>query len=992
MLRKGGLKLEKHGGAHGTGHEPAYFQQDSGISSFLDDENIQFIDSKEEDELAKFQDGGQGVVSGLEDGSLASMKNNKTHEGTYDSPSNLSDLETPLNDHVDGWLKTNASSAVCSINMTAGVAALSSSSGQAAGTESTRNISLSLGTTGIQDLVSSNNIIPNESSLQQTSSSSFILNSSDGISSIVSVKPDMTKSLTPGSSQSTLSLAGSNDSAISINSLLEHGSQGIQEFSFGNLSEDRSNTLMTPQELEAMPERGLEFEESVGPRDAKLSLPNGDLAAEGHSQVEPVQTQTESSENGTSTNPLSLASISISTDKSSNTTHIVLQTPQGLQVYQLNTADLTQATSALEQLGAHATTQGPGAGTIAVANLKDGMVAIPLDGASFNTNGITLDSSLIRDNVSDSDTSTSQMAAGKCKCPYEGCDKVFKKPVKLKIHMMKHTGERPFKCQENGCEWAFTTAYKLKRHMESHLGQKNYVCDIEGCGKKFSTIYNLRTHIDLHKRPNSHVCPEMGCEACFDTRRKLDAHLMKSHKDQGKKYKCPYEGCNKTFFSLSCMGSHKRVHLQDRDLTCHFEGCGRVFDKLCRLKQHERMHTGEKPYVCPVDGCGWAFTSSSKLTRHQQKHTQDRKWKCPDPNCNKAFLRAEHLKQHVLSHSGDRPFRCPVEGCSATFRAKCSLRVHVKKHNQPQKKVIFYCPLEGCDKKYITKISLRNHIAKHYTHDVTDGSGFDIVPILAEELQDNSLDGYSQSQVVTSSGVTIHPNSVILTSPDGTLLNPADFIATGDQSIVTAVQFPNDVITHHVGNNVVTQLIVTDSHTSSTDSLITTTAATSSSPTAKIAIATDSSAEGATRLLQENYSGSARTDYMSNHILSDRAKRRRQLLREKASIGFDELHLQDLAPKSTDLVPPSSGPTIAPHEILTSHAITFKDPETGTTYVQTQLLQDDPPNPEIYPPGEAHSPLSGDLSDGVLQDASTSDHTQPCVIFTSSTINLQDLE
>ncbi len=42
---------------------------------------------------------------------------------------------------------------------------------------------------------------------------------------------------------------------------------------------------------------------------------------------------------------------------------------------------------------------------------------------------------------------------------------------------------------------------------------------------------------------------------------------------------------------------------------------------------------------------------------------------------------------------------------------------------------------------------------------------------------------------------------------------------------------------------------------------------------------------------------------------------------------------------SSDLVTSSSGPVINPNEIMTSQAITIRDPETGAIYVQTQLLQ-----------------------------------------------------
>ena len=46
---------------------------------------------------------------------------------------------------------------------------------------------------------------------------------------------------------------------------------------------DRSNTLMTPQELERMPEVGLEFEQSVGPKELPKLAPisTSDIVNEG---------------------------------------------------------------------------------------------------------------------------------------------------------------------------------------------------------------------------------------------------------------------------------------------------------------------------------------------------------------------------------------------------------------------------------------------------------------------------------------------------------------------------------------------------------------------------------------------------------------------------------------------------------------------------------------------------------------------------------------
>lgn len=74
-------------------------------------------------------------------------------------------------------------------------------------------------------------------------------------------------------------------------------------------------------------------------------------------------------------------------------------------------------------------------------------------------------------------------------------------------------------------------------------------------------------------------------------------------------------------------------------------------------------------------------------------------------------------------------------------------------------------------------------------------------------------------------------------------------------------------------------------------------------------------------------------------------------------------------------------------EIMTSHGLTFCDLETGAFYLQTQLLQDDPPTPEMCDFDDTAVAVKAEPSSVYFSDLDLDDY-----VYTATTINLHDLE
>ncbi|XP_043652976.1 transcription factor Ouib [Drosophila teissieri] len=154
-----------------------------------------------------------------------------------------------------------------------------------------------------------------------------------------------------------------------------------------------------------------------------------------------------------------------------------------------------------------------------------------------------------------------------------------------------------------------------KKKRKTYVSQKVHVCD--HCGKKFTDKGNFNLHVLRHSGVKPFECPECGQKEF--NRYILNIHIRVKHRGE-KPYACQFCG-EQFVHSTMRSRHENRVHRNrktPKNFKCNY--CDKRFESNYQRAKHEVVHTGERNFHCEVCKVSFTRNSNLKTHYRSRLH------------------------------------------------------------------------------------------------------------------------------------------------------------------------------------------------------------------------------------------------------------------------------------------------------------------------------------------------------------------------------------
>jgi uncharacterized Zn-finger protein len=207
--------------------------------------------------------------------------------------------------------------------------------------------------------------------------------------------------------------------------------------------------------------------------------------------------------------------------------------------------------------------------------------------------------------------------------------------------------------------------------------EKPFKCPYQGCTKSFTQKHNLTRHLKTHNTEKSYKC--ILCPEVFTQSNSLNRHIKNLHPEAKKAYEC--QKCHERFDTINSRNTHQRkckVKKQDQPKQKSFLPTDDLFI-LTPNKDNSQQTQSKKNYSEQQQ----KSYNQQALDQEQQSIQQQTSIKSQQQKNTHKRKRDENENNSKKNKKiEERPYKCPYKDCPKSFKLKGQLTQHIKIHTR----------------------------------------------------------------------------------------------------------------------------------------------------------------------------------------------------------------------------------------------------------------------------------------------------------------------